>query len=233
MRPALQDISLLPHPFPAVRTAFLGVLLAALASACTGVRTLADPTVVVETTGGIELGVTTDYGVVFLGRTAQAGRVHVTAWFGDGPQTEASVIEPVGAGVFTAETEIRLPSVPMNFRELTPGRKVLVVGRRGDETWSREVKVRGDSRVEGILLPSLREIERDPSQIGAGVLVLVDDDENQKELVGLVSGSLTLEDGTGSERYTTVVGIGDLWRLIAHRRDVDRIRRPVSREDVE
>lgn len=211
----------------------LPVLLVASAAGCTGVRTLADPIVVVETSGGSELGTSTDYGVVFLGRTAQSGRVHITAWFGDGPQTESSVIEPVGSGVFTAETEIRLPEVPMNFHELRPGAGVLVVGRKGAELWQRSVPVMSDPRVDGILLPALRQVESSPDQVGAGVFVLRDGEEEKKELVGLVSGTLTLTDGTGTKRYTTVVGMKDIWRLVAHRRELDRNRRPVVREDVQ
>jgi hypothetical protein len=211
----------------------LPILLLAVAAGCTGVRTLSDPTLLVQTSAGTELGVSTDYGVVFLGRTAQSGRVFLTAWFGDGPQTESSVIEPVGSGVFTAETEIRLPDVPMNFHEPRPGAQVLVVGRKGGETWQKLVTVLGDPRVEGILLPGIGKIASSPDQVGAGVFVLKDGDENHKELVGLVSGTLTLTDGTETKHYTTVVGMKDLWRLVAHRRELDRRRPPVVREDIQ
>jgi len=212
--------------------AALGILPAAVVAGCTGVRTLADPTVIVQTSGGSELGASTDYGVVFLGRTAQSGRVHITAWFGDGPQTESSVIDPVGSGVFTAETEIRLPEVPMNFHELRPGDSVLVVGRKPDGLWQRTVSVRSDPRVDGILLPVMGPIQNSPDQVGAGVFVLPNGDDKKKELVGLVSGTLELSDGAATKRYTTVVGVKDLWRLVAHRRELVRRRPPVDREDV-
>jgi len=85
----------------------VGVLaLAALATSCVGSRTLTDPTLEIRTPHGSELGVSTDYGVIFLGRTAQSGSVEITAWFGDGPSIESSVIEPIGGGLYTAETEI-------------------------------------------------------------------------------------------------------------------------------
>jgi hypothetical protein len=211
----------------------LPILLLAGAAGCTGIRTLSDPTLIVQTSAGTELGVSTDYGIVFLGRTAQSGRVHITAWFGDGPQTESSVIEPVGSGVFTAETEIRLPDVPMNFHEVLPGAQVMVVGRRGGETWQKIVTVQGDPRVDGILLPGIGKIANNPDQVGAGVFVLKDEDENTKELVGLVSGTLTLTDGEQTKHYTTVVGMKDIWRLVAHRRELDRRRPPVVREDIQ
>jgi len=211
--------------------AVLTTVLAALAG-CTGVRTLADPTLVIQTDGGRELGVSTDYGVVFLGRTAQAGGARITAWFGDGPQTEVSAIEPVGGGIFTAETEIRLPESAMNFREPKPGEEVLVVGRHGGRIWQAKVEVRKNPRVDGLILPVLREVERSPDQVGAGVFVEVEGRPNP-EFVGLVSGVLELTEEGRTQRFLTVVGMRDLWRLVAHRRELDRRRPPVYREDVE
>ena len=104
------------------------LVVSLLCSACQGVRTLSDPTLVIETSGGRELGVSTDYGIVFLGRTARSGPAEITAWFGDGPNIEKTVIEPVGNGLYTAETEIRLPQVEMSFDDPAPGRELVVVG---------------------------------------------------------------------------------------------------------
>lgn len=202
-----------------------------LAAGCTGVRTIADPVVVVETRGGRELGVSTEYGLAFLGRTAQSGPASVTAWYGDGPQTERSAIEPIGGGLFTAQTEIRFPEAAMCFDEPRPGDEVLVVGRRRGERWDKTLKVRKDPRVEGLLLPTLSEIENSPEEVGAGVFVEKEGVPNP-ELVGLVSGVVTLTENGKSERYLTVVGMRDLWRLVAHRRELDRRRPLPSREDV-
>ena len=214
------------HPLTA-----LAAIACSLAAGCAGVRTLADPTVVVATRGGSELGVSTDYGIAFLGRTAQAGPVSLTVWFGDGPQTESSAIEPIGGGLYTARTEILLPHAGLSFEQPRPGDLLRVIGRRGGGPWERSVRVQKHPRVEGILLPLLREVEGAPDQIGAGVFV---DKEGQAnpELVGLVSGTLTLTENGKTERFTTVVGMRDLWRLVAHRRELDRRRPLPSREDV-
>lgn len=211
--------------------AAFSVLFAGLLAGCTGVRTLADPTVVIETSGGRELGVSTAYGIAFLGRTAQAGQIEVTAWFGDGPQTESTAVEPVGGGVFTAETEIRLPEAILNFVEPKPGQEVLVIGRHGSKIWKEKVAVKKHPQVEGLLLPVLREVESAPDQVGAGVFVEQEGDPNP-ELVGLVSGVLELTHEGRTERYLTVVGMRDLWRLVAHRRELDKKRPRVDREDV-
>jgi len=202
-----------------------------LCAGCTGVRTIADPVVVVETRGGRELGVSTEYGLAFLGRTAQSGPAMVTAWFGDGPQTERSAIEPIGGGLFTAQIEIRFPEAAMCFEEPKPGDKVLVVGRHRGGRWDKTVRVEKDPRVEGLLLPTVSEIERSPEEVGAGVFVEKEDVPNP-ELVGLVSGVVTLTENGRSTSYLTVVGMRDLWRLVAHRRELDRRRPLPSREDV-
>jgi hypothetical protein len=208
------------------------ISLVLLAPSCVGSRTLSDPTVEIRTERGKELGVSTDYGVVFLGRTAQAGPVEITAWFGDGPSIESSVIEPIGGGLYTAETEIRLPQVSMSFDEPRPGSKVLVVGRNKDGDWDREMTVVSDPRVLGILLPIPSELQNAPDQIGAGVYVVPEIGEEAKILVGLVSGRIALKGKDGERSYLTVAGPEDLWRLVVHRRDLLQRRRWVYRQDI-
>jgi hypothetical protein len=210
----------------------LAAIVAALATSCIGTRTLADPTLQIRTDRGSELGVSTDYGVVFLGRTAQAGPIEITAVYGDGSNIESSVIEPLGGGLFTAETEIRLPSVSMSFDDPRPGSSVRVIGRNKDGDWSRELTVAADPRVHGILLPIPSELANAPDQIGAGVYVVPDQGPEPKLLVGLVSGRITLKGKGGESSYLTVVGPQALWRLVVHRRDLLQRRRWVYRPDI-
>jgi hypothetical protein len=191
-----------------------------------------DPILEIHTPGGRELGVSTDYGVLFLGRTARSGEVNVIAWFGDGPSLEISVIEPLGEGLYTAETQIRLPVVPITFRTPQPGDVVLIRGRRGSDLWEARAKVQTDERVEGILMSVPRELEDAADQVGAGVFV--DDPETgRRQLVALVSGTLELTgaDG-GSVRYLTAMGPEQLWRLVTRRQDLLQRRRWTYREDV-
>lgn len=211
---------------------FVLALCAALGGACAGTRTLSDPTLEIRSPNGAELGVSTDYGILFLGHTAQGGRIDVTAWFGDGPNIESAVIEPIGGGLFTADTEIRLPPVSIEFTEPAPGASVLVVGRHGEELWQRTFRVASDARVEGLLLDG-DGARLGADQVGAGVYVLPNEDEDAKRLIGLVSGQLTLRAADGGERrYLTVVGPRDLWRLVAHRRDITQRKRWVYRRDI-
>jgi hypothetical protein len=208
------------------------LVLLPLAVACRGTRTRTDPTVRVFTSAGSELGVSTDYGVVFLGRTARSGYVELEARYGDGPSIEASAIEPVGGQLYTAETEIRLPSVPLTFVAPRPGERLLVSGRGDDGPWSAEVTVRGDERVYGILLDVPAAIEGRGDQVGAGVYWRAPGDPHDLRLVGLVSGRVRLVQDGREREFLAVVGPEDLWRLVVHRRDHNKRRPWVYREDI-
>jgi hypothetical protein len=210
----------------------LPACLLALLAACQGTRNVMDPILEIRTPGGAELGVSTDYGVLFLGRTARSGEVNVVAWFGDGPSQEISVIEPLGDGLYTAQTQIRLPAIPITFRTPRPGDAVLIAGRRGADTWEAGAVVLADARVEGILLSIPAELADAPDQVGAGIFV--DDPETgHRRLVAMVSGVLELTDPDGvAQRYLTAVGPEQIWRLVTRRQDLLQRRRWIYREDV-
>ena len=212
---------------------FLASLVLFVCSSCAGTRFLADPVLEVRSDQGLELGVATSDGVVFLGRTARSGEVEITAWFGDGASTEVAVVEPLGGGLFTAETEIRLPSVPISFDTPKAGEEVTIFGRSGNVRWDETAQVKSDPRVEGFLLPWIQRFEGHPELVGAGVFVVDEHDTRLKRLVGLVSGrlDLTAADGT-STKYLAVVGPSELWRLVTARRDNSKKRKWVYREDI-
>ncbi len=214
--------------------AVLAVLvLAALTSGCAGMRTLSDPTLVVETSGGCELGVATDYGVVFLGRTARSGPVSITAWFGDGPNIEKSVIEPLGPELCTADTPIRLPDVVLDFRDPRPGEKLHVYGRDATGPWTAEVTVESEPRILGLVATIPDRLRGAADQIGAGVYTYPEGgDERTKKLVGLVAGTIRLRTTTGDREVLAIVGPQELWRLVTARHDAGARRPWRYREDI-
>ncbi len=231
-------------------------LAAVLLAGCQGTRALMDPAVLVKTSGGFEQGVSTDYGVVFLGRTARSGDVEVMCWYGDGPNIESSVIEPLGGGLYTVETEIRLPEVVMVYRDPEAGEKVELMGRwspDGVKKWTMSSKVARHPSVDGILLELPDDAEDVPSLLGAGVYLegpdprewpflggdfLLRDKNRGRRLLGLVSGRirLTTDDPEGGFRvtreYLTVAGPESLWRLVTYRRRLTHKQRWVYREDI-
>lgn len=190
---------------------------------------MADPVVQIRTNGGSELGVSTDYGLVFLGRTARSGPAEVTAWFGDGPNIEKVVIEPVGGTIYTAQTEIRLPECPMDFDAPAPGSKLVVYGRDEAGPWTEPVVVLEDPRILGLVTTVPDRLRGRPDYMGAGVF-RVPADEHDKRLVGLVAGRVLLQTKQGEREFLAVVGAEHLWRLVA-RGAPDRSRW-IYREDI-
>ncbi|QDU68085.1 hypothetical protein [Engelhardtia mirabilis] len=211
-------------------TAPLAVTVALLAGGCATSKLQYDPTVIIDTRGGRELGVSTNYGIVFLGRTARAGDVDVAVWFGDGPSIEQSVIEPVGGGLYTVDTEIRVPSIPLGFTDPADGQPVWIQGRDVNGRWRMETQVVRHPTVDGILLAVPDALVRSTDQTGAGVFVY--DEKGRARVLGLVSGRLMLETTEGTESYLTVVGPESLWRLVSYRRDPDVRHRVPYRDDV-
>ena len=205
------------------------LLFALILTSCVGTRTAVDPTVTLLTSGGTELGVSTDYGVVFLGRTARSGPVQMRIWFGAGPSIEGSLIEPVGGGIFTAEADISLPRVALDFAPPVAGETLLVAGRNANGPWEAEVTAHSDPRVWGSLLSIPSQLVGRADQVGAGVYR---HGPSGRRLVGLVSGRLLLDTAAGKNEYLTVVGPAHLWRMVTHRKDAGRRRPWVYREDI-
>jgi hypothetical protein len=193
-----------------------------------------DPTIEIRGPSGNELGVGTEYGVVFLGRTSQSGEIDVTAWYGDGPSIEAALVESLGGGVYLASTEIRVPAVALDFSALKAGSEVLIRGRRGAQVWTADGQVRSHPDVQGLLLSAGSDFPASDDQIGAGVYLRGPDGEDDAglRLVGLVSGALELDENGATRRFLTCVGAQDLWRVPAWHRDLSHRRRWVYREDI-
>lgn len=216
------------------RSANAIALLALLGSSCLGPAARpapGDPTVLVRTQGGDELGVSTDYGVLFLGRGAQSGQADLTAWFADGPSWEAGTIEDVGGGLYTTHAEILLACVPLSFELPPSGSPVVVRGRRGAQVWEETTEVATHPRVQGLLLrltDRLRDMRDE--EVGAGVFV---GPPEGRRLLGLVSGRLLLDTAEGSREFVTVLGPDDLWRVVLqHKSGPTPPRRTVYREDL-
>jgi len=208
---------------------FALLLACAALAACTVTRNVQDPTVTIHTAGGSELGVSTPLGVVFLGRTATSGEVDMTVWFGDGPSIEASIIEPLGDGLYLAQGEIRLPTTEVAFKQPGPGDRVYARGRNGSDVWEVELFPVDDPRIKGLAFRSADPLPDRPDQAGAGVF-WHDPDSDQNFLIGLVSGTVQL--GADGPRYVTAIGGEGLWRLVAHRRESSKEGHFVYRDDI-
>lgn len=194
----------------------------ALLPGCRSFSNLAEPTVVIETDGGSELGVSTDYGVVFLGQRGHTGKANLVAFFGDGPSIEPVLIEPLGGGLYLAQADLQLPDVQLSFADPAAGTTVRLRGRGPKGSWSVETRIARDPQVEGLMLEVPDQLRLPSDQIGAGVYYR--EPGTRWRLLGLVSGRIEFPatDSAPSREYLTMVGPRDLWRLPAHRREAPR-----------
>jgi hypothetical protein len=208
--------------------AFLGLPCACVPLRSTALHSV-DPVVTVHGPAGDELGVSTDYGIVFLGRSVQSGRVEFTTWFGDGPSREEGLVESLGDGLFATDGEILLPSVPLCFETPAPGTQVIVRGRRASGApFEFIAQVAAAERVTGVLLEPTAELDAlTDAERGAGVFLALPG--TPLRLLGLLSGRMEL----AGRRYVTAFGPENLWRLVVRRRNSDRPRRWVYREDLQ
>ena len=215
------------------RTSLLLSLFGLCGSACLGPAPTSapgDPTVLLRSSAGDELGVATDHGVLFLNRGGQRGWIDLTAWFSDGASWEEGRVQPLGGGLFATQPEIRLATAALSFDEPGRGDAVLVRGRRGYASWETTTEVATHPSVDGLLLRLNDRLRRmDDTEIGAGVYVGPDADQR---LIGLVSGRLLLETSEGEREYLTVVGTRDLWRAVLRERERGDRAPFVYREDI-
>jgi hypothetical protein len=188
-----------------------------------------DPTVLVRTTRGVELGVSTTHGVVFLGSTAISGEAEIVSWFGDGPSLEPTLIEPLGDGLYTLPVEIDLPSVAIGFELPPPGAELLVRGRDDDGPWERRVRRVGGVATRGLLLEPPEE-PLPAISLGAGVFTT--DRLGDQRLVGLLTGRARIDSDGASREVLCAIGPLDLWRVVTHPRNLHRPSPWVYRDDV-
>jgi hypothetical protein len=172
--------------------------------------------VVVQTSGGEEIGASTTYGVVFAGRTASKGVARVVAFFGDGAAVETGEIEEAGLGLYTVPVEIALPTAEISVAPFVAGQEVLLAGRRDGSPWT----------APGRLLPpdgGGERIETAASVPPSGALAFRRE-EGRWRFAGLV--------GPTESGRVSVLGPETLWRFLFRPRPVGPPPFPPKRPDV-
>ncbi|MBM4063014.1 MAG: hypothetical protein FJ265_18255 [Planctomycetes bacterium] len=168
------------------------------------------PAVLVETTGGIEHGAATEFGVLTLGRTATDGPCRVHYFLGPTPLVESGTLAPAGGGFTQADIDLKTQAVRALDRAVAPGDR-LVATWTADGTHTTEVAVElaagpaaaGDLLAAGAV----------PLPAGAAVLRVGDDGALQ--FVGLVAGKATLEAPGGRTDYYVFAGVDRVRELLA------------------
>ncbi len=162
------------------------------------------PIVGVTTTGGKELGVATDQGVLFLGRTAEKGPAKVLYHIDAAPVVEAGRVVPVGGSLFEVLLDVPVATVPISFEPLRPSESLIMMWLDGDEVRTHPVEVSSDPIVYGTAVRRPAGLVLAAEHVGAGVFR---DTDAGLALVGLVKASARV---TGGEEYLLLAGLPEL-----------------------
>ncbi|MBL8748370.1 MAG: hypothetical protein JNK78_04365 [Planctomycetes bacterium] len=168
------------------------------------------PVVLVETTGGVELGAATEFGVLTLGRTATTGPCRVHYFLGPTPVIEDG--EMTATGSLFVRADIDLKTMAVRALDHDPGAdQELFVMWTPDGTTTRSVPVRRahDDAIDGDAL-------LDPGvALPVGATVLHRHRESGLLFAGLVAGTAEVECNGGVRRYYVYAGVDRVRELLA------------------
>jgi hypothetical protein len=167
------------------------------------------PAVLVETTGGIECGAATEFGVLTLGRSATEGPCRVHYFLGPTPVVESGTLAPTGSVFARAEIDLKTQLVRALDRAPLPI-DTLIVMWTPDGTTIRELPVQL-VRVDGIS----GDVLADPGEpLPAGATVLCRG-ESMWLFAGLIAGRATLGGSAHDGTYYVFAGVDRIRELLA------------------
>lgn len=182
------------------------------------------PVAMIETTGGIEYGATTEFGILTLGRTATTGPCRVHYFLGQAPMTEDGTLAASGTVFHRAVIDLRTQHVRAWDKPLQPADD-LVAMYTPDGLDTVEVSVRL-ARVDGIE----GDVLQDPGDAlppGAGVFV---QSLEGLRFCGLIAAKATLVQDGDDRSYYLLAGLDRLRELLAtpapHSQDMEVRYRP-------
>jgi hypothetical protein len=168
------------------------------------------PVALVETTGGVELGATTELGVLTLGRTAVAGPCRVHYFLGPTPLIETGEVEPTGSVFARAAIDLKTQAVRVLDRAPTEADE-LVAMWTPDGTTTREVVVTL-ARADGVA----GDVLRDPGEpLPTGATVLCRGGDGGWLFAGLVAGTATVTGAPAAGRWFVFAGVDRVRELLA------------------
>lgn len=167
------------------------------------------PVALVETTGGVELGATTEFGVLTRGLTAQSGPCRVHYFLGPTPLIETGELVAAGGGFVRAEIDLKTQHLRALDRALVADDALRVLWTPDGRT-TQEVAVqlaRGPG-IEGDAL-------RDPGvALPAGATLLCRSEDGWR-FAGLITGRATISGGDAAGSYYVFAGLDRVRELLA------------------
>lgn len=168
------------------------------------------PVALVETTGGIEFGATTEFGVLTLGRSATAGPCRVHYFLGPTPLIETGEMFATGSVFTRADIDLKTQHVRALDRSLTPDDELVVMWTPDGQT-ARTVPVRL-ATVDGIA----GDVLADPGQpLPTGATVLCQADDGSWLFAGLIAGNATVQGTAASGTWFVFAGVDRVREMLA------------------
>lgn len=167
------------------------------------------PVALVETTGGVEFGATTEFGILTLGRTAKDGPCRVHYFLGPTPLIEDGRLAATDSAFCRAEIDLKTQHLRVLDR--TPGPDDALVAMwtpDGLHATTVDVALARANGVEGDVLAD----PGTPLPPGASLFARHGDD---LLFVGLVSGRATVDSSGDVATYYTFAGVDRLRELLA------------------
>jgi len=168
------------------------------------------PAVLVETTGGVEFGAATEFGVLTLGRTATEGPCRVHYFLGPTPMVDDGTLVATGSEGFKARAEIDLKTQMVRVLDRSPANQdeLLVMWTPdGKTTQTVAVRLAQNPATEGDAL------EHPGQELPPGACLLRLGPDQAVQFVGLVSGKATELDS--GRQYYVFAGVDRLRELLA------------------
>ncbi|MCA8974551.1 MAG: hypothetical protein KDC98_07500 [Planctomycetes bacterium] len=169
------------------------------------------PVVLVETTGGIELGAATEYGILTLGRTATEGPCRVHYFLGPTPMVDDGALAATGSLFTRAEIDLKTPTVQVLARAPTAEDELLAMWTPdGKATRLVDVQLCRTPGIEGDVLDHPGE------EIPTGAAILRRNDHDLRlDFVGLIAGRATVDSGPTKGRYFVFAGVDRIREMLA------------------
>ncbi len=153
------------------------------------------PVMRIETRGGTEMGVGTEAGILFLGRTSKEGPCRIHYWLGPTPLVEDGTVEPWAGVFFRATMDLKYPSARFLDRDLEPDEPLVAMYYSGNQVEEVALQRAREPGVQGDV------VDWPGRDLPAGTGVFVRDDEGLA-LVGLIAGRIE----TAGQRYLVHTG---------------------------
>lgn len=165
------------------------------------------PVALVETTGGIEFGATTEFGILTLGRTAATGPCRVHIFLGENPIIEDGSLKAATPTFCRADIVLATQSIRVLDRPLQEGDELVAMYTPDGSSLVRF----GVTRAAGMGATG-DLVDADGAELPAGAAILLDSTEGYR-FVGLVTARAELTHEGSTRTFHAYAGLDRLREL--------------------